>query len=350
MIKKVTSGRHKGEYWVDIRPGGIHGKRFRGHFSSMAEANAYCKHCITKYGNPKEYEEQKPDQRTLTEIISTWYTLHGKNLKRGDERRTYLDNLAREMGDPVASKITTASFSAFREKRLDSIGINTANHDLAYFKALFNELIYLGEWGGENPISSIRRLKAPKVKLGYLSDEEQDALLAELDRSKNSHARITARVCLSTGARWSEAATLTRDQLKNGMVTFIDTKNGNHRTLPLEPAIYKLVHDNLPLIDGYSCLKRAVKRIGLELPKGQLSHILRHTFATYFLRNGGRLEDLQEILDHESIETTMRYVHLNPKWADSVLSFNPLSRHSTTKDQSHPTMACPHCGHILSSR
>lgn len=346
MPKKITSGTDKGRYKVDFRPAGAEGKRCRGIFNTMAEGNAYKRHCITKYGNVKEWQESKPDQRDLKTLISTWHRLHGKSLKRGTERKRYLLNLCEIMGNPIASRITAASFSAFREQRLESVGSNTANHDLAYFKALFNELAQLGEWKADNPIASVRRLKVPKTKLAYLSEPEQDALLAELDKSDSSHARISARICLATGARWSEAATLRKKQLKDGLVTFTDTKNGKNRTLPLDPALFALARRHAPLTDGYNTLKRAIAKLDLDLPRGQLSHVLRHTFATYFLRNGGRLEDLQEILDHEDIKTTMRYVHLSPRWADNVLRFNPLNRQSTTDNK---IATCPHCDHILPS-
>ena len=39
-------------------------------------------------------------------------------------------------------------------------------------------------------------------------------------------------------------------------------------------------------------------------------HLMRHSFATNYLRNGGRLAFLNEILGHSSIATTMRYVQL----------------------------------------
>lgn len=39
-------------------------------------------------------------------------------------------------------------------------------------------------------------------------------------------------------------------------------------------------------------------------------HVARHTFATQFLIEGGKLETLRDLLGHSKIETTMRYVHI----------------------------------------
>lgn len=42
-------------------------------------------------------------------------------------------------------------------------------------------------------------------------------------------------------------------------------------------------------------------------------HGLRHTFASHYIMNGGRLEELQKILGHSSIKMTEIYAHFTPK-------------------------------------
>lgn len=39
-------------------------------------------------------------------------------------------------------------------------------------------------------------------------------------------------------------------------------------------------------------------------------HVARHSFATNFLRKGGKVEDLQIIMAHSDLKTTMVYVHM----------------------------------------
>lgn len=41
-------------------------------------------------------------------------------------------------------------------------------------------------------------------------------------------------------------------------------------------------------------------------------HDLRHTFASYWVRQAGDLFRLQKILGHKSVTMTMRYAHLAP--------------------------------------
>lgn len=45
------------------------------------------------------------------------------------------------------------------------------------------------------------------------------------------------------------------------------------------------------------------------LPKTISFHSLRHSFATYFLLNGGELLTLQTLLGHNNLNTTRRYIH-----------------------------------------
>lgn len=48
-----------------------------------------------------------------------------------------------------------------------------------------------------------------------------------------------------------------------------------------------------------------------NLPKTITFHSLRHSFATYFLLNGGDLITLQTLLGHSNLNTTRRYIHFS---------------------------------------
>ncbi|GAB3244090.1 site-specific integrase [Hymenobacter seoulensis] len=56
-------------------------------------------------------------------------------------------------------------------------------------------------------------------------------------------------------------------------------------------------------------LKAVAQELGIETKLHH--HIGRETFATEFIRRGGKVEVLQKLMDHEKIETTMRYVHVD---------------------------------------
>jgi integrase/recombinase XerD len=55
---------------------------------------------------------------------------------------------------------------------------------------------------------------------------------------------------------------------------------------------------------SYYCLLK-----NLRLPQSGF-HLLRHTFATQYLRNGGYVVRLSIILGHSEVGTTMKYLHL----------------------------------------
>lgn len=54
------------------------------------------------------------------------------------------------------------------------------------------------------------------------------------------------------------------------------------------------------------------------------AHVLRHTFASHFVMNGGNIIALQKILGHATIQQTMAYAHFAPDYLQDAVALNPL--------------------------
>lgn len=65
-------------------------------------------------------------------------------------------------------------------------------------------------------------------------------------------------------------------------------------------------------------LKAASRKIGLH--KRITAHTLRHSFATNLLANGASITQVQELLGHNSVETTQVYLHCIPQFAATITS------------------------------
>jgi len=78
-----------------------------------------------------------------------------------------------------------------------------------------------------------------------------------------------------------------------------------------------------------SSFRRVLSRCSFKLPQGQATHILRHTFASHFVQQGGNILTLQKILGHSTIVMTMCYAHLAPDHLSEALTLNSLASSDT---------------------
>jgi site-specific recombinase XerD len=75
----------------------------------------------------------------------------------------------------------------------------------------------------------------------------------------------------------------------------------------------------------YQEFKKMLALTDIQLVEGQKTHVLRHTFASHFIMNGGNILVLQRILKHANSRETMRYAHFAPDHLEEAAVLNPIS-------------------------
>lgn len=118
-----------------------------------------------------------------------------------------------------------------------------------------------------------------------------------------------------TGLRVSDILDLNRDELLQSDFSFVNIKSNKDQTISLNQMARKIVEFTPELfVTKYHLNKFNIdlKRIAKnnKIRKHVTFHVSRHTFATNFLRMGGKIEHLQKLMAHSKIETTMIYVHI----------------------------------------
>jgi site-specific recombinase XerD len=101
------------------------------------------------------------------------------------------------------------------------------------------------------------------------------------------------------------------------------TKNYRERGIPLIDSVCEMLKSKelrcgsvfvdekkRPVTYNSACgrLDRLCKRVGL---RNIGWHALRHTFASTLANGGAQITAIQQLLGHSSVETTMRYAHVD---------------------------------------
>lgn len=319
-IKKLEDGR----YELDIRPRGAAGKRIRRKFTTKAEAVAFERYTLSNF-HDKEWLAKPADKRSLSDLIDLWWIYEGRNHKYGPSYRSRLDKINREMGFPRAFMLNRNFLITYRAGKLQKgLQASGVNRDLCVLSGMFSVLIEAEEFHTENPLHAVRKLRVKNKEMSFLDDAEISALLRALDGDN----RKVAILCLSTGARWSEAADLRAEHVVERRITFIETKNGKKRSIPISQEVADIILSKKTgrlFGASYGAFCATLKAIKPDLPKGQATHALRHTFATHFMMRGGNIITLQRILGHATIQQTMTYAHFAPDFLQEAIDKNPLS-------------------------
>jgi len=176
--------------------------------------------------------------------------------------------------------------------------------------------------GIELDIKAPKREQKRREHLSY-----RDALIF-VNSITDLRDKIMVMLQLETGLRPGELFNIELDDLdlKNGTITIKKTKTKMDRIVYIKTRLIMMIEQYLQERRGRNCKKLFLRKnsdkpLGLHQYQKLMEryseksgikatpYMFRHTFATLFIRTGGDIKALKEILGHKRIETTERYIH-----------------------------------------
>jgi len=191
-------------------------------------------------------------------------------------------------------------------------------------------------------------LKGPKLPSSLpraLSYEETEKLLVEGPENGKHYQRdrLILELLYGSGLRVSELIDLNWENIETDqrMIRVLG-KGSKERLVPFGPSVKELLEDwsllskegtkgplfisekgaeRLTVRTVHRLVQRAALRVGIY---GVSPHTLRHCFATHLLERGAPLRVVQELLGHESIAATQRYLSITAEQMKrSYMEYHP---------------------------
>ena len=216
----------------------------------------------------------------------------------------------------------------------------------------FYKYLLIEEVIDSDPTELIESPKIGRKLPEFLTIAEIDAMQTAIDLSKSDGHRNKAIIetLYSCGLRVSELVNLKLTELffDDGYIRVIG-KGNKERLVPIG---HKAIRDinqylqqrndvtsridqeykNIVFLNRwgrqltremvFTIIKKYAKLAGIT--KNISPHTLRHSFATHLVEGGADLRAVQEMLGHESIQTTEIYTHLDREYLrETILKFHP---------------------------
>ena len=184
----------------------------------------------------------------------------------------------------------------------------------------------------ENPMTHVRRPKKASQRREVFSTRELVALFKALDGT-HSPTRNKAMLCLllDTGLRAAELLSLKRESYNPTNATLTVMGKGRKvRVVRIGARCQQAFETHLWGVDGQvwditgEGFRDMVRLAGEKAGVHANPHKFRHTFSDRFLDDGGSLDELQYLLGHANISTTMIYAAAGQE----ARALRSLARHS----------------------
>ncbi len=226
---------------------------------------------------------------------------------------------------------------------------NSIRRNISAVSSFFNYLVKKSLLTN-NPVALVDSIKKDQYLPEFLYVEEVKMLVAACNMRKYKlRDKLIVMMLFYNGLRVSELTSINVTDISGNKVKIVG-KGRKDRLIILSKTIRNLIDEyvskersllvgstNRLFVNhqGGALTPRGVRYIiteiskASELDKQVYPHMLRHSFATYFLTHGSDLRTVQTFLGHENISTTQVYTHLShSELASSYNSFHPRSKKS----------------------
>jgi integrase len=316
--------------------------RLRGHrqvsatFDGLTKAKRWAQQTEAAIRDRRYFRTAAAEKHTLGDVVDRFIDNELLNYQKMIRMlRAHLQWWKSQLGHMLLVDLTPAEIVDARDRLLRSgtsdgrkITPATVNRYHASLSIALSKAVNEWGWLEDNPLRKVGKLREPKGRDRFLSDDERDALLKACKSSSNRYLYTIVVLAISTAARRGELLGLRwRDiDLKQGIMSLRVTKNGDPRSVPLRNLALELIgqlgkvrridsdlvfpsdKDPQKPIEFRDPWNRAVKQAGL---RNFRFHDLRHTAASYLAMSGASAVELAAVLGHRTLQMVKRYAHLS---------------------------------------
>lgn len=340
-IEKRTHTSGKITYRVRIRVNGS--PNISESFPTRRAAKEWADKMEAEVRQGRYFGTEERKERTFTEVAERYLAQENpSNVKSFHKCRIQILWWQERLKDYYLCRITPSLISEIKEELLKEKtpkgtlrSQSTANRYIAALSGAFSMAVKEWGWLKENPVSNITRFKEGKPRERFLTKEEIEKLLAICKQSKSPHLYPVTLFALCTGARRGEILGLKWQDVDfdRRTATFRDTKNGEHRSIPLSDSLAECLLNErakrnilseyvFPSVDGKrpgdirAAWENAIKEADLS---SICFHSLRHTVASHLTMGGASTLEVGAILGHKTLAMVKRYSHLSVSATAKVL-------------------------------
>jgi len=335
-VTMASISKHKGGWRAIVhrRSAGLYKSKV---FKRKYDAERWAREIESKIDDGVFVDRSAAEETTLAEALDRYLdeiSVH----RKGNGYSRDKSNVKTIKRFPIAkltlAKIRAADVARFRDARAKEVGPNSVRLAMALISHLFT--IAIKEWDMDylnNPVMNTRKVSvAHTARNRRLNGDEEGRLIAAC-KKYGGFIDPVVKLALETAMRRGEIASIRwKDvDLNNRIVHLYDTKNGEHRDVPLSSAAVRVFKQlsNIRRIDGYvfgitaDAITRAFSRVCTRAKdaKGEDSepiqnlrfHDLRHEATSRLFEMGLRTEVVKAITGHKTYQMLDRYTHLRPE-------------------------------------